>query len=68
MRITIVINNIRTAWREVSLSWDDAISEQFNNSVLTELDRILHDLDRDCKKMDIEVDNVNNKLRNFDSL
>jgi len=68
MRITIVINNIQTAWREVSLSWDDAISEQFNNSVLTELDRILHDLDRDCKKMDIEIDNVNKRLRIFDSL
>jgi len=68
MRITIVINNIQTAWREISLSWDDAISEQFNNSVLTELDRILHDLDRDCKKMDIEIDNANKKLRIFDSL
>jgi len=68
MRITIVINNIQTAWQEVSLSWNDTISEQFYNCVLTELDNLLHDLDRECKKMDVETHNINKRLNIFENL
>jgi hypothetical protein len=68
MRTVTVINNIHTAWNEVSLSWKDTISQKFHTSVLDELESILQSLNSVCEKIDRETDNVNNKLKYYEAL
>jgi len=68
MRVTAVINNNQTAWQEVSLFWNDTISQRFHTSVLTEMDSILRYLDRACEKLEAETESVLKKLGRYENL
>jgi predicted 2-oxoglutarate/Fe(II)-dependent dioxygenase YbiX len=68
MRVIAVINNNQTAWQEVSLSWNDTISQRFHTSVLTEMDSILQYLDRACEKLETETENVLSMLNRYENL
>ena len=68
MRVIAVINNNQTAWQEVSLSWNDTISQRFRKSVLTEMDSVLQYLDRACEKLETETESVISKLSRYENL
>jgi hypothetical protein len=68
MRVAAIIQKNETAWQEVSPYWKDTISQRFQDSVMSELNRILQSLDSACVVLEDETDKVKDKLRKYENL
>ncbi|MCL2720826.1 MAG: hypothetical protein FWD47_05755 [Treponema sp.] len=68
MKFNPVINHNQSAWRDVSVTWSDDVSQRFYSSVLMELENTLNSLNRASERLESETNNVNSRLSRLENI